>query len=50
MNTIAKFISLAPWTLIAQWVNIILLIFLFVAAVKLFHRINHALKKYLNEK
>ena len=45
-----NFFSIVPWTLLAQWFNIFLLIALIIVGVRFFGRINRALKKYLNEK
>ena len=45
-----NFFSVVPWTLFAQWFNILLLIALIILGVRIFRRVNRALKKYLNEK
>ncbi len=49
MTGFHHFISIFPWTLIAQWFNIICIISLMVALVKLIHLLFRALQKYLSE-
>ena len=49
MTGFHHFISTFPWTLIAQWFNIILTIALIVVFVKLIRLLFRSLKKYLGE-